>query len=116
MANYFSWQGCPTVYREHDAVEKTFRTLKRDIRMPTPQCEKRVFDEGIPVSNLHRPDPEDAAVEIDEGDGADRGLYGLGMLLELAKIKKIKLANGEIVVTGLSRRQRKILEKLGLCA
>lgn len=39
-----------------------------------------------------------------------------GMLLELAKIKKIRLANGEIMVTELSRRQRTILEKLGLCA
>jgi len=39
-----------------------------------------------------------------------------GMLLELAKIKKIKLANGEIMVTELSRRQRMILEKLELCA
>jgi len=39
-----------------------------------------------------------------------------GMLLELAKIKKIGLANGEIMVTELSRRQRTILEKLGVCA
>ncbi|MDK2975320.1 MAG: hypothetical protein PWP08_1691 [Methanofollis sp.] len=39
-----------------------------------------------------------------------------GMLLELTRIKKIRLANGETMVTKLSRRQRSILEKLGLCA
>ncbi|MBP2145671.1 hypothetical protein J2129_001125 [Methanofollis sp. W23] len=39
-----------------------------------------------------------------------------GMLLELVNIKKIRLTNGEIMVTELSRRQRTILEKLRLCA
>jgi len=37
-----------------------------------------------------------------------------GMLLELAKkIKKIKFANGETMVTELSRRQRTIPERFG---
>jgi len=38
------------------------------------------------------------------------------MLLELAKIKKIKLAGGETRIKELSCRQRMIPEKLGLCA
>ena len=39
-----------------------------------------------------------------------------GLLLELAKIKKIRLANGEVITTELSKRQRTILETLGVCA
>ena len=39
-----------------------------------------------------------------------------GLFLELAKIKKIKLANGETIVTELTKKQRTILEKMGLCA
>jgi transposase len=36
-----------------------------------------------------------------------------GLLLELAKIKKIWLANGEGTMTEISNRQRTILETLG---
>ncbi|GEM_PF-5842205 len=39
-----------------------------------------------------------------------------GFLLELAKIKEIQLANGETIVTELSKKQRTILEKMGRCA
>jgi hypothetical protein len=39
-----------------------------------------------------------------------------GMLLELAKIKRIRLANGEVITTEISKRQRTIPEALGVCA
>lgn len=39
-----------------------------------------------------------------------------GLLLELAKIKKITLTDGETLVTEITRKQRTILEKMGLCA
>lgn len=38
------------------------------------------------------------------------------LFLELAKIKMIKLANGETLVKELSKKQRTILERMGLCA
>jgi len=38
------------------------------------------------------------------------------LLLELAKIKKIQLANEDVVVTEITKKQNDILEKLGLCA
>ncbi len=39
-----------------------------------------------------------------------------GLLFGLAKIKKIRLANGETITTEVSKKQRTILEALGLCA
>ncbi|MDI6876801.1 MAG: hypothetical protein QMC96_08530 [Methanomicrobiales archaeon] len=39
-----------------------------------------------------------------------------GMLRELAKIKKVRLATGEILPTEVSKRQRMILDASGLCA
>jgi transposase len=39
-----------------------------------------------------------------------------GLLLELAKIKKIRLANGEVITIEVSKKQRTILQALGLCA
>ena len=38
------------------------------------------------------------------------------LLLELKKIRKIELQNGEVMVTELTRKQKEIMEKLNLCA
>jgi hypothetical protein len=38
------------------------------------------------------------------------------LLLELEKIRKIKLQNGEVIVTELTRKQKEIIEKMNLCA
>ena len=38
------------------------------------------------------------------------------LLLELEKIKKIRLGEGEDVVSEITKRQRGILERLDLCA
>ncbi len=39
-----------------------------------------------------------------------------GLLLELEKLKKIELSDGEIVASEPTKKQKEILEKLGLCA
>jgi len=38
------------------------------------------------------------------------------LFLELEKIKKIRLANDEVIVTERTKKQKDILEKLKLCA
>ena len=38
------------------------------------------------------------------------------LLLELEKIRKIELQNGEVMVTELTRKQKEIIEKMSLCA
>ena len=38
------------------------------------------------------------------------------LFLELEKIKKIRLANDEVIVSELTKKQKDILEKLNLCA
>ena len=38
------------------------------------------------------------------------------LLLELEKIRKIELQNGEVIVTELTRKQKEIIEKMNLCA
>jgi transposase len=39
-----------------------------------------------------------------------------GMLIELEKIRKIELSDGEVLTSELTKKQREILDKLGLCA
>ena len=38
------------------------------------------------------------------------------LLLELEKIRKVELQNGEVIVTELTRKQKEIIKKMNLCA
>ena len=110
------WQECLTVYRERDAVEKAFRTLKQDIQVLSlnakSESSMRRFLFVTFISLILRM----RVLKWMKEAGLMKDHMLEGMLLELAKIKKIELANGEIMVTELTRRQRTILEMLGLYA
>jgi hypothetical protein len=45
---------------------------------------------------------------------AESGVESL--LIELEKIRKVKLQNVEVIVTELTRKQKEIIEILNLCA
>lgn len=81
-----------------------------------PQREERVFDEGVLFVTFISLILRMRLLKWMKETGLMEDYTLDGMLLELSKIKKIKLANGETIVTELSKRQRTILEKLGLCA
>ncbi|KUG21237.1 transposase (is4) [hydrocarbon metagenome] len=110
------WEECLTVYRERDAIEKAFRSLKTDLQAMPLNVRKEATLKGylfvvflsliLRMRLLKR--------MKDTGLLEDYTLEGL--LLELAKIKKIRLANGEVITTEISKKQRTILEALGLCA
>ncbi|MBP2145672.1 transposase [Methanofollis sp. W23] len=67
------WQECLTVYRERDAVEKAFRTLKQDIQVMPLNAKNESSMKGFLfvtfIGLILR------VVEMDERDGADGGLY-----------------------------------------
>ncbi|WP_449405513.1 IS1634 family transposase [Methanofollis tationis] len=110
------WQECLTVYRERDAVEKAFRTLKQDIQVMPLNAKNESSMKGFLFVTFISLILRMRLLKWMKETGLMEDYTLEGMLLELAKIKKIKLANGEIMVTEISRRQRAILERLGLCA
>ena len=110
------WKECLTVYRERDYIEKTFRTLKQDLQVLPLNVKKESTMKGFLfvtfISLILRmkllKQMKDAGLLED---------YTLdGILLELSKIKKIRLVTGETVTTEISKKQRTILDALGLCA
>ena len=110
------WMECLTVYRERDIVEKGFKIMKNDIQSLPLNTNKDSTTKGfificfigliirMKLLSLMRETTiiEDHTVE--------------SLLLELEKIRKIELQNGEIIVTELTRKQKEIMEKLNLCA
>jgi len=109
------WMECLTYYRERDIVKKGFKIMKNDIQSLPLNTNKDSTKGFIFVCfiglilrmrllSLMRETKiiEDYTVE--------------SLLLELEKIRKIKLQNGEVIVTELTRKQKEIIEKMNLCA
>ena len=110
------WMECLTYYRERDIVEKGFKIMKNDIQSLPLNTHKDSTTKGfifvrfigliirMRLLSMMRETKiiEDYAVE--------------SLLLELEKIRKIELQNGEVIVTELTRKQKEIIEKMNLCA
>lgn len=110
------WEECLTVYRERDCVEKAFLTLKDDLEVLPLQVKKKSTLKGfLFVTFLSLILRMRLLKRMKETKVLDEYTVE-GMLLELAKIKKVQLADGTVLTTEISKKQRGILEALGLCA
>jgi transposase len=110
------WMECLTYYRERDIIEKGFKIMKNDIQSLPLNTNKDSTTKGfifvcfigliirMRLLSMMREKKiiEDYTVE--------------SLLLELEKIKKIELQNGEVIVTEFTRKQKEIIEKMNLCA
>jgi transposase len=110
------WMECLSCYRERDAVEKAFKTMKQDLLTLPLNARKESTVRGFLFINfisliirlrLLRLMKESKLIEDFTVDN---------LLLELSKIKKIQLVNGDIIVSEITKKQRTILDILHLCA
>jgi transposase len=100
------WVECLTYYRERDFIEKGFKIMKNDIQSLPLNTNKDSTTKGfifvcfigliirMRLLSMMRETKiiEDYTVE--------------SLLLELEKIRKIELQNGEVIVTELTRKQK----------
>lgn len=110
------WQECLMVYRERDIVEKAFRMMKQDLQVLPLNAKKETTMKGFLFVTFIGLILRMQLLKKMKETGLLEDYTVEGLFLELAKIKKIKLANGETIVTELTKKQRTILEKMGLCA
>ena len=110
------WQECLMVYRERDTVEKAFRMMKQDLQVLPLNAKKETSMRGFLFVTFIGLILRMQLLKKMKETGLLEDYTVEGLFLELAKIKKIKLANGETLVTELTKKQRTILEKMGLCA
>ena len=107
---------CLTVYRERDVVEKGFKTMKNDIQSLPLNTKKDSTTKGFLFVCFIGLIIRMRLLNIMKEKGILKDYTVESLLLELEKIKKIELENGESIVTELTRKQREIMEKLNLCA
>jgi transposase len=110
------WITCLTLYRQRDAVEKCFMAMKDFLGALPLNVHKDetikgflfiVFIGMVIRTKLH--------IMMKE-NGLAKQFSVEKMLLELEKIKKYQLENGEIMVSEVTKKNRVILEAFNLCA
>ena len=110
------WITCLTLYRQRDAVEKCIMAMKDFLGALPLNVQKDetvkgflfiVFLGMIIRTKLHLMMKE---------NGLAKQFSVEKMLLELEKIKKYQLENGEIMVSEVTKKNRAILEAFNLCA
>ena len=110
------WKECLSIYRGKDIVEKGFDIFKNDIEALPLNVHKESTLRGLLfvcfLALMIRMRLMKIMLETDLVEK-----YNVtGLLLELEKIKKIELTNGEQIISELTRKQKEILDRLGLCA
>jgi len=112
----FDWDSCLSIYRERDMIEKAFKDLKNEIDALPLNTHKESTTRGfLFVAFLGLIIRMQLLKRMKEAEISEN--YSLEMLmLELEKVRKIKLANGTVVVSELTKKQRELLKILQLCA
>ncbi|MDD3007185.1 MAG: IS1634 family transposase [Candidatus Pacebacteria bacterium] len=110
----FTWESCLALYREKDLVEKSFNVLKNEIEvMPLRQKSEETVRGVLFVAFLalvvrmaFRKRVQDAGLQ--SRYPPDR------LLLELSKLRMVEMANGSLMITEVTKKQREILKALGI--
>lgn len=109
-----SWDECLSMYREKDIAEKAFKAIKNDIRLRPLNVKKTETLQGLLLACFIALIIRMRLLRIMKEKGLLKKYTLESMFLELEKIKKIELENGEYITTEQTKKQREILETLGL--
>lgn len=110
------WKECLTAYRQKDFIEKGFKRFKKDLKSLPLNTQKESTTKGfLFICFVGLIIQMRLVNQMKESDLLEN--YTVEKLfLELEKMKKIRLANDELIVSEITKKQKDILEKLNLCA
>jgi len=107
---------CLSLYRERDEIEKSFKALKNEIDvLPLNTHSEKTTRGFIFIAFLGLIIRSRLMNMMREKGILDKYSVEL-LLLQLEKLRKITLADGQIFVTEMTKKQREILQALDLCA
>jgi len=112
----FDWLKCLSLYREREEIEKSFKALKNEIDLlPLNTHSEKTTRGFIFIVFLSLIIRTRLMNMMREAKLLDKYSVEL-LLLQLEKLRKITLADGQIFVTEMTKKQREILQALSLCA
>jgi transposase len=112
----FDWLECLSLYRQRDEIEKSFKALKSEIDiLPLNTHNDKTSKGFIFIAFLSLIIRTQLMNMMREAKLLDK--YSVEhLLLQMEKLRKITLADGQIFVTEMTKKQREILQALGICA
>ena len=112
----FDWMKCLSLYRERDEIEKSFKALKNEIDiLPLNTHSEKTTRGFIFIAFLSLIIRTRLINMMRDAEILDKYSVEL-LLLQLEKLRKITLADGQIFVTEMTKKQREILQALNMCA
>jgi len=112
----FDWMTCLSLYRERDEVEKAFKALKNEIDLLPLNTQTEQTTRGfIFVAFLSLVIRTRLMNKMREVGLLDKYSVEL-LLLQLDKLRKINLVDGQVITTEITKKQRDILDALKICA
>ncbi|MHC1687842.1 MAG: IS1634 family transposase [Methanothrix sp.] len=112
----FDWMKCLSMYRERDEIEKSFKALKNEIDiLPLNTHSEKTTRGFIFIAFLSLIIRSRLINMMRDAKILDKYSIEL-LLLQLEKLRKITLADGQISVTEMTKKQREIIQALKLCA
>ena len=107
---------CLSMYRERDEIEKSFKALKTEIDiLPLNTHSEKTTRGFIFIAFLSLIIRSRLINMMRDAKILDKYSIEL-LLLQLEKLRKITLADGQISVTEMTKKQREIIQALKLCA
>jgi transposase len=112
----FDWMTCLTLYRERNEIEKSFKELKNEIDiLPLNTHSDKATRGFIFVAFLSLIIRTKLMNKMRDAGLLDKYSVEL-LLLQLDKLRKITLGDGQVITTEMTKKQREIFEALKLCA
>jgi transposase len=112
----FDCMKCLSLYRERDEIEKSFKTLKNEMDiLPLNTHGEKTTKGFIFIAFLSLIIRTRLITMMRDSGLIDKYSVEL-LLLQLEKLRKIALADGQIFITEMTKKQREILQALNLCA
>jgi len=112
----FDCMTCLSLYRERDEIEKSFKTLKNEMDiLPLNTHGEKTTKGFIFIAFLSLIIRTRLITMMRNSGLIDKYSVEL-LLLQLEKMRKIALADGQIFITEMTKKQREILQALNLCA
>jgi transposase len=107
---------CLSLYREREEIEKSFKALKNELDiLPLNTHSEKTTKGFIFIAFLGLIIRTRLMNMMREADLLEKYSVEL-LLLQMEKLRKISLADGQIIVTEMTKKQREILQALNLCA
>ena len=112
----FDWMKCLSLYREREEIEKSFTALKNELDiLPLNTHSEKTTRGFIFIAFLGLIIRTRLMNMMRDAELLDKYSVEL-MLLQLEKLRKITLADGQIFVTEMTKKQREIFQALDMCA